>query len=147
LHEFCAVTRKKIFEVRVMSSRQIQHIGRFWVATVQRADGQWLAWAQTTPIYADAPLAESRECVWIASGFTREQAIAKLKQELALPPYDAASVRERHRCWQTMLAGAGLMLVGLIVAEPTLVLAGTLGISHGFCACVMLAERTDGRRA
>jgi hypothetical protein len=128
-----------------MNTREIQRIGRFWFATAQRTDGQWVAWAQTTPIYSDAPIAESREEVWHAFGASREEAAAKLKQKLALPPYDAASIRERHRCWHLMLVGAGIALAGVVVAEPTLILAGALGIGHGFYACVALAEQAEAR--
>ena len=130
-----------------MKTREIHRVGRFWLAAVQRADGQWVAWAQTTPIYADAPLAESRERVWLASGFSREQATAKLKRELALPPYDAASIQERHRCWFTLLTATGMALGGVLVAEPTLFFAGMIGMGHGVYACVWLSERPDNRSA
>ena len=130
-----------------MKTREIQRVGRFWLATTQCADGQWVAWAQTTPIYTDAPLAESRERVWLASGFSREQATAKLKRELALPPYDAASVQERHRCWLMLLTATGMALGGVLAAEPTLFFGGIVGIGHGLYACVWLSERSDSRRA
>lgn len=130
-----------------MKTRDIQRIGRFWLASAQRADGQWVAWAQTTPIYADAPLAESRERIWLASGCSREQATAKLKRELALPPYDAASIQERRRCWHMLLVAAGLLALGIGVAEPILAFGGLIGIGHGIYACALLTEQSEGGRA
>jgi hypothetical protein len=130
-----------------MKAKDIQRIGRFWLATAQRADGQWVAWAQTTPIYSDAPIDESREQVWRTSGFTREQAAAKLKQQLALPPFDAASVQERHNCWVTLLAATGMVLGGVLAAEPMFVLGGIVGVVHGIYACVGLSEDADNPRA
>jgi hypothetical protein len=128
-----------------MKTREIQRVGRFWLAVTQRADGQWVAWAQTTPIYADAPPAESGERVWLASGFSREQATAKLKQQLALPPYDAASIQERHRCWHMLIVAAGMVVVGIIVPEPMLAFSGIIGIGHGIYACALLTEQSgDG---
>lgn len=128
-----------------MKTREVHRVGRFWFATTQRPDGQWVAWAQTTPIYADAPLTESVERVWLASGSSREQAAAKLKQQLALPPYDTASIQQRHRCWIMLLTATGMTLGGMIVAEPTLFFGGMIGIGHGLYACVWLSERSDSR--
>jgi hypothetical protein len=130
-----------------MKTREIQRIGRFWVAATQRADGQWVAWAQTTPIYADAPLEECREQVWRTCGFTREQATAKLKRELALPPYDAATRREQHRCWHMLLVATGMVAAGILAAEPLLAFGGMIGIGHGIHACAALTDQSDDRRA
>lgn len=130
-----------------MTSKTIQRLGRFWVATKQHPDGQWVAWAQTTPIYGDEPLAETRERVWLATGSSREQAAAKLKRELALPPYDAASQEERHRCWLMLTIACTLIASGVLIAEPTLFFAGFVGIGHGVYACVWLSERADSGHA
>jgi hypothetical protein len=129
-----------------MQTREVQRVGRFWLATTQRADGQWVAWAQTTPIYADEPTAEARERVWLVSGCSREEAWAKLKRELSLPPYDAATARERQRCWRMLLAATMLVVGGIILAEPTIFFGGFIGIGHGLYACVWLSERSDDLR-
>lgn len=134
------------FRAQVMKTREIQRVGRFWLATTQRADGQWIAWAQTTPIYADAPLAESRERVWLASGFSREQATAKLKRELALPPYDAATERERRQCWHMLMVAVGIVILGIVAGQPVLSFAGIIGIGHGLYACALLTEESEDRR-
>lgn len=126
-----------------MEGKKVQRVGRFWFATTQRPDGKWVAWAQTTPIYSDTPPAESDARVWLAVGFSREQAAAKLRRELALPPYDAASLRERRNCWLMLVAAATVLLAGALVEEPTLVCAGIIGIFHGLLACVWLAEQAD----
>ncbi len=130
-----------------MTSKEIQRLGRFWVATKQRSDGQWVAWAQTTPIYGDEPLAESGERVWLAAGCSRDQAAAKLKRELSLPPYDAASQEERHRCWIMLTMASTLIIGGALIAEPTLFFAGLVGIGHGLYTCVWLSERSDSGHA
>jgi len=126
-----------------MNSRAIHRVGRFWVATKQRADGQWVAWAQITPIYSDEPVADSHEHIWLVSGSSREQATAKLKRELALPPYDAASQQERHRCWVMLTTASTMLVSGVLIAEPTLFFAGLVGVGHGLYACVWLSERSD----
>ncbi|MBL8540474.1 MAG: hypothetical protein JNK68_08885 [Betaproteobacteria bacterium] len=126
-----------------MNSRAIHRVGRFWVATKQRADGQWVAWAQITPIYSDEPVADSHEHIWLVSGSSREQATAKLKRELALPPYDAASQQERHRCWVMLTAASTMLVSGVLIAEPTLFFAGLVGVGHGLYSCVWLSERSD----
>jgi hypothetical protein len=130
-----------------MKAKDIQRIGRFWLATAQRADGQWVAWAQTTPIYSDAPIDESREQVWRTSGFTREQAAAKLKQKLALPPFDAASVRARHQCWHMLLVATGMVVIGMIAPAPMVGFGGVIGIVHGIYACASLAEQAENHRS
>jgi hypothetical protein len=126
-----------------MEAKKIQRVGRYWLATRQRPDGQWVAWAQATPIYSDSPPAEPDARVWCAVGCSRERAAAKVRRELALPPYDAATLREKRNCW-LMLAGAmGLVLAGALTTEPTLVCGGIIGIVHGLYACVWLAEQAD----
>ena len=143
-HGFC--TRDRDTQSRaspLMETRKIQRIGRFWLATIQRPDGQWMAWAQTTPIYSDTPSAETGTRVWSAVGYSRERAAAKLKRELNLPPYDPASLRERRDCWLMLVVATFLVLAGAIVAEPTIVCSGIVGIVHGLYACVWLAEQAD----
>jgi hypothetical protein len=130
-----------------MQTKKVQRIGHFWLATSQRTDGQWVAWAQTTPIYSDLPLSESGERVWTASGHSREQAAARLKRQLALPPYDPASIQERQNCWLMLLAGTVMTLGGVVATEPIFILGGIVGIIHGSYACVWLSEaEADSRR-
>ena len=130
-----------------MEAKKVQRVGRFWFATTQRPDGQWVAWAQTTPIYSDQPPVESDSRVWFAFGFSREQAAAKLKRDLALPPYDPASVRERRNCWLMLALATIMMLGGALAAEPVLVCSGIVGIVHGLYACVWLtSEHADEGR-
>jgi len=126
-----------------MNTRQVRRVDRFWFATAQRADGQWVAWAQTTPIYSDLPLPDSQERIWMKVGFSRENAAAQLKKELALPPYDAATIRQRRQCTRMLLTASAMLVGGMLASEPTLTLGGIVGIGHGLHRYAMLFDQTD----
>jgi hypothetical protein len=135
----------KAHQFIAMKTREIHRVGRFWFATNRRADGQWVAWAQTTPIYSAHPPAESKDQIWLAVGFSREHAAAQLKRQLALPPYDTASIQQRTHCWHMLLTAAGMLVTGVLTTEPALVVGGLIGMGHGLYRCAILADQADSR--